>query len=112
MVKNYDYPELVKIATHAVKKQISWKGGLAYPNLIEVYIERANDFRKYDSDRRKGEMFICIKTSEISRITDLLHFKIIGNTIHFELNNTTTKHELPVTSELINEIDNDEWYGA
>lgn len=105
MIKNYDYPELLKLATHAVKKQPSWKGGLAYPNLIEVYLDRADDFRGYESKEKTGEMFICITTSERSRMTDILHFKIIGDTIQFRLNNTGTKHELPVTPELIAEIE-------
>jgi hypothetical protein len=105
MTKNYDYPELLKLATHAVKEQPSWRGGLAYPDLIEVYLDRADDFRGYEAKEKTGEMFICITTSESSRLTDILHFKIIGDTVHFNLNNSRTMHALPVTPELIAEVE-------
>jgi hypothetical protein len=104
MNENY-YPELLKLATHAIANAPSWKGGLAYPNLIEVYIERKDDFRGYESIDRKGEVFICIKTAENSRMTDILKFNIINDTIHFGLNNSTIRYEQQLTPEFLTEVE-------
>jgi hypothetical protein len=103
--RNYNYPELLKLATYAVERQLHWQGGLAYPGLIEVYLEREHDFRGYDSKTKKGEMFICITTAERTRMTDILEFRIIDNIVHFNLNNSTIKYEAPLTPEFIAEVE-------
>lgn len=105
MTKNYDYPELLKLAKHAVSLQPSWKGGLAYPDIIDVYLERSDDFRGYESKKRTGEMFICITTATRTRMTDILHFKIVDDTVHFNLNNCKTTHQVPLTPELLSEAE-------
>lgn len=103
--KIYNYPELIKLATYAVERKLHWQGGLAYPGLIEVYLEREYDFRGYDAKEKTGEMFICIKTNDRNRMTDVLQFKIVGDTVYFKFNNNTTEYELPVTPELIAEVE-------
>jgi hypothetical protein len=105
MSKNYDYPELLKLAKHAVSLQPSWQGGLAYPDVIDVYLERNDDFRGYESKERTGEMFICITTATRTRMTDILEFRIINDTVYFNLNNCKTTHQLALTPELLSEAE-------
>jgi hypothetical protein len=96
------FPELIKLATDAVAKQTHWDRPLAYPDYTNVYIEREADLY-YNQVTKKGDIFLCISTPTISRMTNQLSFEIKDDIIYYGCSNLFNKTLL--TNEIINELE-------
>lgn len=96
------FPELIKLATDAVAKQTHWDKPSMYPDYTNVYIEREGDLY-YNQVTKKGDIFLCITTPTISRLTGQFTFEINNNIMYYGCYNLFNKTQL--TNEIMNELE-------
>lgn len=102
-MKNYFYPEFLKLAAYAASNEFNRYNQKAYPDVTDVYVEFTGDLKSYNPISKTGEMFFLIETPKNNRITEYISYEIIDDVIHYGLGNRKNL-KTPLTPELIKEL--------